>query len=106
MEQLRNVLERMMLENDPNTIIDAHHLPQEIVQSGTKISNALDLPKNVYSLPLKEARACFEMSYVKAQIDASEGSVTRAAELIGMERSALHRKLKTLATRNGNPAPL
>jgi two-component system nitrogen regulation response regulator NtrX len=105
MEQLRNVLQHIMLQERAK-IVDTHHLPSEIIQSGAKISNALSLPKNVYSLPLKEARACFEMSYVKAQIAASEGSVTKAAELIGMERSALHRKLKTLSTRSKRSQPL
>ena len=63
----------------------------------------LSLPKNIYSLPLKQARACFEIHYVKAQIAASEGNVTRAAEVIGMERSALHRKIKTLSHQLHDP---
>ncbi len=101
--QLHCILKRILLDgSDP--IIDVHHLPQELITQDTRhLMRALSLPKNIYSLPLKQARACFEISYVKAQIAASEGSVTKAAEIIGMERSALHRKIKMLSRQLHDP---
>lgn len=103
MHQLLNVLQRIVIDHKP-TLIDVHHLPQELMaQEGHGLIHSLSLPNNIYALPLKEARACFEISYVRAQLAASEGSVTRAAEVIGMERSALHRKLKTLSSRSQAP---
>ena len=101
--QLHCILNRILL-NGSEAIIDVHHLPQELMAQDTRhLMRALALPKNIYSLPLKQARACFEISYVKAQIAASEGSVTKAAEVIGMERSALHRKIKMLSRQLHDP---
>jgi two-component system nitrogen regulation response regulator NtrX len=103
MEQLQNVLQRIIMETSA-PIIEPKHLPRDIVSHDVSaVVQTLNLPKNIYSLPLKEARARFEMSYVKAQLVASEGSMTKAAEIIGMERSALHRKLKTLSNRAHAP---
>ncbi len=53
-------------------------------------------PGDVYALPLKTARAVFELKYVNAQLAMVDGNFTKAAEVIGMARSALHRKLKAL----------
>jgi two-component system nitrogen regulation response regulator NtrX len=47
-------------------------------------------------LPLRQARAYFELQYVKAQLAFAEGNMSKAAEVIGMDRAALHRKLKSL----------
>ena len=60
------------------------------------------------ALPLREARESFERQYLLAQISRFGGNVSRTAEFIGMERSALHRKLKTLgvANRGQQSAPL
>lgn len=48
------------------------------------------------SVPLREAREIFEREYLQAQIKRFDGNISRTAEFVGMERSALHRKLKTL----------
>ena len=53
------------------------------------------------SLPLREAREVFEREYLVAQINRFGGNISRTAEFIGMERSALHRKLKSLGVRLG-----
>ena len=101
--QLHHVLKGVVMGLSEPTI-QVHHLPQEILgQDALYLIRNLSLPKNIYSLPLKQARACFEIHYVKAQIAASEGNVTRAAEVIGMERSALHRKIKTLSHQLHDP---
>ena len=54
------------------------------------------LSDNVFSYPLKEAREKFEKNYLTSQLKKHKGNISKTAEFIGMERSALHRKLKTL----------
>lgn len=102
-DQLHCVLKHIMIDLcEP--VIQVSHLPPELIAHDTHhLMRSLALPKNIYALPLKQARACFEISYVKAQIAASEGSVTKAAEVIGMERSALHRKIKMLSRQLHDP---
>ena len=69
-------------------------LPIEI----TKIQNALvkDNNKNFINLPLREAREEFEKNYLSFHINRFNGNITKTANAVGMERTALHRKIKTL----------
>ena len=94
--QLRNNVERLMIlaGGDPNAAITANMLPEEI-------GSNVPLPVNggaehLMSLPLREAREIFEREYLLAQINRFGGNISRTAEFVGMERSALHRKLKAL----------
>jgi len=94
--ELRNNIERLMIlaGGDPNTVITAEMLPEEI-------GSNVPLPVNggaehLMSLPLREAREIFEREYLLAQINRFGGNISRTAEFVGMERSALHRKLKSL----------
>jgi len=94
--ELRNNIERLMIlaGGDPNTIITAEMLPDEI-------GSNVPLPVNggaehLMSLPLREAREIFEREYLLAQINRFGGNISRTAEFVGMERSALHRKLRAL----------
>ncbi|MCP6336202.1 hypothetical protein NL449_29695, partial [Klebsiella pneumoniae] len=75
--------------------IQASDLPPEI--AGT-IHAALkgDWKTDMIALPLREAREVFEREYLLAQINRFGGNISRTAQFIGMERSALHRKLKSL----------
>lgn len=68
-------------------------LPQEVAQPGS--GGGLGAER-VISLPLREAREVFEREYLSAQIMRFGGNISRTASFIGMERSALHRKLKSL----------
>jgi two-component system nitrogen regulation response regulator NtrX len=96
LRQLRNNVERLMIltRADPEAVISADMLPREIgeilpstpAQGGT----------HIMSLPLREAREVFEREYLQAQINRFSGNISRTAEFVGMERSALHRKLKSL----------
>jgi two-component system nitrogen regulation response regulator NtrX len=93
--QLRNNVERMLIlaTGEPGDVISADMLPVEThtgVQSG-----ALGAEK-IIALPLREARELFEREYLNAQILRFGGNISRTAAFIGMERSALHRKLKSL----------
>ncbi len=95
--QLRNVLERTLLLSGRHDqgMIDLTQLPDEVVRSGPSlpIGEGLD---QIISLPLREARERFEREYLIAQISRFAGNISRTAAFIGMERSALHRKLKAL----------
>ena len=96
--QLRNNVERLMIlaAGDPDSEITADMLPSEIGTLVPATPNGAGGEK-LMSLPLREAREVFEREYHVAQISRFGGNISRTAEFIGMERSALHRKLKSLA---------
>ena len=96
--QLRNNIERLMIlaAGDPDAEITAAMLPSEIGALVPAAPNGAGGEK-LMSLPLREAREVFEREYLVAQISRFGGNISRTAEFIGMERSALHRKLKSLA---------
>ncbi|MCO5147354.1 MAG: sigma-54 dependent transcriptional regulator [Aquamicrobium sp.] len=95
--QLKNNIERLMIlarADDVDTPITADLLPQEIGDVMPRAPNQSD--QHIMALPLREARELFEKEYLLAQINRFGGNISRTAEFIGMERSALHRKLKSL----------
>jgi two-component system nitrogen regulation response regulator NtrX len=95
--QLRNNVERLMIlaAGDPDQEITAALLPSEVGALVPSIPSGVGGEK-LMSLPLREAREVFEREYLVAQISRFGGNISRTAEFIGMERSALHRKLKSL----------
>jgi two-component system nitrogen regulation response regulator NtrX len=95
--QLRNNVERLMIlaAGDPEAEITAAMLPSEVGALVPSIPTGVGGEK-LMSLPLREAREVFEREYLIAQISRFGGNISRTAEFIGMERSALHRKLKSL----------
>src|ERR1700677_3092178 len=95
--QLRNNVERLMILalGDPNAEISASMLPAEVGALVPAVPSGIGGEK-LLSLPLREAREAFERDYLVAQISRFGGNISRTAEFIGMERSALHRKLKSL----------
>jgi two-component system, NtrC family, nitrogen regulation response regulator NtrX len=95
--QLRNNVERLMILalGDPESEITAAMLPAEVGALVPSIPTGVGGEK-LMSLPLREAREVFEREYLVAQISRFSGNISRTAEFIGMERSALHRKLKSL----------
>jgi two-component system nitrogen regulation response regulator NtrX len=95
--QLRNNVERLLIlarGDDPDAPITADLLPSEIGDVMPRAPNQSD--QHIMALPLREARELFEKEYLVAQINRFGGNISRTAEFIGMERSALHRKLKSL----------
>ncbi len=95
--QLRNIIERtlIMAPGDRAGSIDLDLLPAEIVESqGTVGISTTSMA--IMGSPLREARESFEREYLKIQIRRFSGNISRTASFIGMERSALHRKLKAL----------
>ncbi len=95
--QLRNNVERLMILSggDADAEITAEMLPSEIGALVPSTPNGTGGEK-LMSLSLREAREVFEREYLVAQISRFGGNISRTAEFIGMERSALHRKLKSL----------
>ena len=93
--QLRNNIERLLIlaTGDPSEAITADMLPAEVTGAGPAASVG---PDRVIALPLRDAREVFEREYLNAQIMRFGGNISRTANFIGMERSALHRKLKSL----------
>ncbi len=100
--QLRNVLERTLILSgrDERKAIALEELPEEVVRSGP-VFPVGDGLEQIISLPLREARERFEREYLMAQIARFAGNISRTAAFIGMERSALHRKLKALKVNSG-----
>ncbi|WP_417411762.1 sigma-54-dependent transcriptional regulator [Hoeflea sp.] len=95
--QLRNYMERLMIlarSDGPDTVISASMLPDDVSDMLPKTSAAGS--DHIMTLPLREARELFERDYLIAQINRFGGNISRTAEFVGMERSALHRKLKSL----------
>jgi two-component system nitrogen regulation response regulator NtrX len=95
--QLRNNIERLLIlsrSDDPSVPITADLLPAEIGDVMPRTPTQSD--QHIMALPLREARELFEKEYLIAQINRFGGNISRTAEFVGMERSALHRKLKSL----------
>ena len=99
--ELRNVIERLLImaSGDTDSPINADMLPPEI-NADAQISGKMETNTEIMGLPLKDAREIFEREYLFAQITRFSGNISKKAEFIGMERSALHRKLKSLGVRD------
>lgn len=97
--QLRNVIERVLiLAEGPGAIQPAELEPQGATPDN---SDALSLGPQITAMALREAREMFEREYLLAQINRFGGNISRTAQFVGMERSALHRKLKSLGVVGG-----
>ncbi|MEL6244656.1 MAG: sigma-54 dependent transcriptional regulator [Pseudomonadota bacterium] len=98
--QLRNVVERILILSPADTtrLVSVDELPRDAsAAGGTSGAGSADL----VGLSLREAREQFEREYLSLQITRFNGNISRTAEFIGMERSALHRKLKALGVQSG-----
>jgi two-component system nitrogen regulation response regulator NtrX len=95
--QLRNIIERTLIlaPGDRAARIEVDLLPTEVLDNQNAMSGA-STGMAIMGSPLREAREAFEREYLKIQIRRFSGNISRTASFIGMERSALHRKLKAL----------
>ncbi|WP_376873084.1 sigma-54-dependent transcriptional regulator [Albirhodobacter sp. R86504] len=91
--QLRNVIERILILGDDSSVIEPAELQGDAAPSD---DGRLLLGGQLATLPLREARELFEREYLLTQINRFGGNISRTANFVGMERSALHRKLKSL----------
>ncbi|MDV7338603.1 sigma-54 dependent transcriptional regulator [Terasakiella sp. A23] len=96
--ELRNVVERVLImaPGDASQSIKADMLPREVISTDSD-SLKWDQSSEVMGLPLRDAREIFEREYLNTQINRFGGNISKTASFVGMERSALHRKLKSLS---------
>lgn len=94
--QLKNVIERVLILSGHNETapVQPHELPSDAGEAGFEATQ--NAPVDVIGLTLRDARERFEKEYLSLQITRFGGNISRTAAFIGMERSALHRKLKAL----------
>ena len=103
--QLRNVIEWTLIMNPPNSSllekIKSDMLPPDVINNSVNISKP-DNNLDMMSMPLREAREVFERQYLSAQMNRFNNNISKTSTFVGMERSALHRKLKMLSIHAGN----
>jgi two-component system, NtrC family, nitrogen regulation response regulator NtrX len=94
--ELKNNVERIMIlaGGDPSSEITAAQLPSDVGATGPAAASFSG--EHLLVLPLRDAREAFERDYITAQLSRFGGNISRTAQFIGMERSALHRKIKLL----------
>ena len=97
--QLRNMIERVLILGEGSAPITAAELPGETGPPGEE--GRVILSGTIATMPLRDAREAFEREYLLTQINRFGGNISRTAEFVGMERSALHRKLKSLGVVTG-----
>ncbi len=88
--ELRNVIERIIIMNPMTTRFDRKHLPPLVYRDGHRRTAGSEFST------LHQARDAYERDFILKKLDESHGNVTRAAEVLGLERSHLYRKMKTL----------
>ena len=94
---LRNMMEWLLImtAGGAKTQIKSDMLPKELFEISTASARP-EINSDIMSMPLREARELFEKQYLAAQIERFSGNISRTSSFVGMERSALHRKLKLL----------
>lgn len=92
--QLKNLIERVLILGDGTGTIEARELPGDEEKPGEE--GRVVISGTLATMPLREAREAFEREYLLTQINRFGGNISRTANFVGMERSALHRKLKSL----------
>ena len=98
--QLKNVIERVLILGETSGDISAKELPSS--EEPAQEDGRVVLSGGLATLPLREARELFEREYLLTQINRFGGNISRTASFVGMERSALHRKLKSLGVATTN----
>ena len=97
--ELRNLIERIAILSPENSNENILNIVKESLKSAT--SDTFDV-NDTLLVPLKEARENFEKEYLTTQLKKFSGNISKTAEFVGMERSALHRKLKMLGVKGLN----
>jgi two-component system nitrogen regulation response regulator NtrX len=99
--ELRNLVERITILSSNETQSNINKLIEDILNPSSSYQNK-NLIEKSFSSPLKEARKHFEKEYLTTQLKKNHGNISKTADFIGMERSALHRKLKELGIKGIN----
>ena len=99
--ELRNLVERVTILSANESKENISNSINDILNNNNSLNNERVL-SNTFSSPLKEAREQFEKEYLSIQLKKNHGNISKTADFIGMERSALHRKLKQLGIKGIN----
>jgi two-component system nitrogen regulation response regulator NtrX len=100
--ELRNLVERVTILSSNESKESINKLMDDILASPSLDKNDKSLIERSFAEPLKEAREHFEKEYLTTQLKKNHGNISKTASFIGMERSALHRKLKSLGIKGIN----
>ena len=100
--ELRNLVERITILSANETEENISKLIEDTLYSKSTNQDNISLIEKSFTSPLKEARAHFEKEYLITQLKKNHGNISKTADFIGMERSALHRKLKDLGIKGIN----
>jgi len=100
--QLRNMMDWLLImgKEEPGTPVKSDMLPKDLFNNDSAGMRP-EINSDILAMPLREAREVFEKQYLEAQINRFSGNISGTSNFIGMERSALHRKLKTLGLAGG-----
>ena len=99
--QLKNMLERVLIMGRSKGLIESEELPVNDSPSDS-LDGQIVLSGSLATMSLRDARELFEREYLLTQINRFGGNISRTANFVGMERSALHRKLKSLGVGTSN----
>ena len=100
--ELRNLVERITILSSNESKSNINKLIEDILNPSSPSDLNSNLIEKSFTSPLKEARKHFEKEYLTTQLKKNHGNVSKTADFIGMERSALHRKLKELGIKGIN----
>ena len=100
--ELRNLVERITILSSNDSKENINRTIEDILAPSSTIDSGKKLLEKSFSSPLKEAREHFEKEYLLIQLKKNHGNISKTADFIGMERSALHRKLKSLGIKGLN----
>ena len=100
--ELRNLIERITILSANESKDDINKIIKDILYPKSKLVADKNILEQSFQSPLKEAREYFEKEYLTTQLKKHHGNISKTADFIGMERSALHRKLKILGIKGIN----
>tara|TARA_B100001248_G_C27091560_1_gene322827 strand:+ start:16 stop:480 length:465 start_codon:yes stop_codon:yes gene_type:complete len=100
--ELRNLVERITILSSNESKEKINQLINDVLNPSSKIQDNKDILEQSFQSPIKEAREHFEKEYLMTQLKKHHGNISKTADFIGMERSALHRKLKSLGIKGIN----
>ena len=100
--ELRNLIERITIVSANESKENINKIMNDILSSSSTLESNKSLLQKSFASPLKEAREHFEKEYLTTQLKKNHGNISKTADFIGMERSALHRKLKSLGIKGIN----
>ena len=100
--ELRNLVERITILSSNESKKNINKIIDDFLNQTSRVENSQNILEQSFQSPLKEAREYFEREYLVNQLKKHHGNISKTADFIGMERSALHRKLKFLGIKETN----